>query len=183
MGHLRLVSSVPSAPTTESACISAFDRELDYIFAALRRLGASPHEVEDLAQELFVILNRNWQSIDHSSPLRPYLFGIAFRIVSASRRRRSREVLLENVDANDDTLSPECALQSKQAVKLLLAALETVPLSRRAVIIMHDLDEIPIADIARNLNITRFGAYARLAKGRNELAAAVRRLLRGRARP
>jgi len=47
---------------------------------------------------------------------------------------------------------------------------------------MHDLDEVPIADIARNLAITRFGAYARLRKGRRELAAAVRRLSRGEAR-
>lgn len=183
MGHLRLVSSAASVPMPENACIQAFERELDYVFASLRRLGVAPHEVEDLAQELFVILFRNWSSLDQGRPLRPYLFGIAFRIASAHRRRRSREILLENVEANEETSSPEGALQGKQAVKLLLAALERLPLSRRAVVIMHDLDEIPISDIARNLNITRFGVYARLTKGRNELATAVRRLLRGKTPP
>lgn len=183
MGHLRLVSNTLSAPSPESACVVAFDRNLDYIFASLRRLGAAPHEVEDLAQELFVVLHRNWGSLDQSGPLRPYLFGIAFRLVSAHRRRRSREVFLENVDSCDDAPGPETALQSKQAIKVLAAALESLPLSRRAVVIMHDLDEIPIVDVARTLNITRFGAYARLTKGRSELAAAVRRLLRGRAKP
>ena len=44
---------------------------------------------------------------------------------------------------------------------------------------MHDLDGVPIADVARTLSISRFGAYARLRKGRNELRAAVRRLSRG----
>ncbi len=182
MGHLRLVSAPPLAPTPQSDCVSAFDKELNYVFATLRRLGAAPYDVEDLAQELFVVLHRNWNTLDHTSPLRPYLFGIAFRLVCAHRRRRKREVLLENIDGNDDTGGPESTLQSKQAARLLSTALESLPLSRRAVVIMHDLDEIPIVDIARTLNITRFGAYARLAKGRSELAAAVRRLLQGRAR-
>jgi RNA polymerase sigma-70 factor, ECF subfamily len=181
MGYLRLVSTAPPVPTPESACLNAFDRELDYIFATLRRLGASPDEVEDLAQEVFVVLHRNWNTLDTSYSLRPYLFGTAFRIVSAQRRRRVREVPFPDLEVNDDALGPEGSLQSKQWLQLLFAALEALPLSRRAVVIMHDLDEIPIANIARTLFITRFGAYARLRQGRRELAAAVRRLLRGKA--
>jgi hypothetical protein len=41
---------------------------------------------------------------------------------------------------------------------------------------MHDLDGVPIVDVARALSISRFGAYARLRKGRRELGAAARRL-------
>ena len=70
-------------------------------------------------------------------------------------------------------------LQNKESITLLLTALESVPLVRRAVVVMHDLDGTPIVDIARTLSISRFGAYARLRKGRKELTAAVRRLLRG----
>jgi DNA-directed RNA polymerase specialized sigma24 family protein len=63
-----------------------------------------------------------------------------------------------------------------------MAALDTIPLPRRAVVIMHDLDGFAMVDIAAKLSITRFGAYARLNKGRRELASAVRKLLRERAR-
>jgi RNA polymerase sigma-70 factor (ECF subfamily) len=77
--------------------------------------------------------------------------------------------------------NPEGSLESKQSHALLMAALERLPMSRRAVIVMHDLDEIPIAEVARSLSITRFGAYARLRKGRRELATAIRRLSRGEA--
>jgi RNA polymerase sigma-70 factor, ECF subfamily len=179
VGHLRLVSLAPPVPTPESACLSVFERELEYIFATLRRLGASPHEVEDLVQEVFVVLHRNWHTLDTTRPLRPYLSGIAFRIVAAQRRRRAREVLSVDFEISDGALGPEGSLQTKQAVELLLAALDAVPLARRAVVIMHDLDEIPIVEVARSLSITRFGAYARLRQGRSELKAAVRRLLRG----
>ena len=60
-----------------------------------------------------------------------------------------------------------------------MAALERVPLPRRAVVVMHDLDGVPIAEIARRLSMSRFGAYARFGKARRELATAVRRLLEG----
>jgi RNA polymerase sigma-70 factor (ECF subfamily) len=178
MAYLRLVHSAPSLPTPLSSCLEAFDRELDYLFETLQRLGAGPREVEDLAQEVFVVLHRNWPTLDLARPLRPYLFAVAFRVVCAHRRRRAREIPYAGLDAPDTGTSPEGSLQSKQSVELLWAALERVPLSRRAVVVMHDLDGVPIADVAQRMSISRFGVYARLRKARKELASAVRRLLK-----
>ena len=59
-----------------------------------------------------------------------------------------------------------------------MAALDTVPLARRAVVVMHDLDGFPIVEVAARLSLTRVGAYARLRKARKELASALRRSLR-----
>jgi RNA polymerase sigma-70 factor (ECF subfamily) len=162
----------------ETSCIEAYERELDYLFETLQRLGAGAREVEDLAQEVFVVLHRNWPTFDTSRPLRPYLFGVAFRVVCAHRRRRAREIPYAGLDTPDGGIDPEGSLQSKQSIGLLMAALERVPLPRRVVVVMHDLDGVPIADVAQQLHISRFGAYARLRKARKELANAVRRLLR-----
>ncbi len=43
MAYLRLIHSAGASPTPDSGCLDAYDRELDYIFATLRRLGAAPH--------------------------------------------------------------------------------------------------------------------------------------------
>ena len=177
MGYLRLAHSATFGPT-DTKCIEAFDRELDYLFENLRRLGAPPREIEDLAQDVFVVLHRNWPTLDLSRPLRPYLFGVAFRVVCAHRRRRAREIPHPSPDAEDSGTSPEGLLENKESVSLLIAALERVPLPRRAVLVMHDLDGIPIVEIARTLSITRFGTYARLRKARAELGRAVERLLK-----
>jgi DNA-directed RNA polymerase specialized sigma24 family protein len=40
---------------------------------------------------------------------------------------------------------------------------------------MHDLDEIPVQDVAATLDIPLFTAYSRLRKARRELEAAVTR--------
>jgi len=179
MGYLRLVHSAEPRPVApESSCLEAYDRELDYLFETLQRLGAGPREVEDLAQEVFVVLHRNWATLDRTRPLRPYLFGVAFRVVCTHRRRRTREIPHPALDAEDAGRSPEGHLQNKESVALLMAALERVPLPRRAVLVMHELDGVPIADVAQRLSISRFGAYARLRKAHRELASALRRLLK-----
>ena len=92
MSHLRLVSSAPLQVSPDEACLEAFLRELDYVHRTLRRLGTSPSETEDLAQEVFLVLRKCWTAYDPERPLRPYLFGIAFRIAAAHHRKRNREV-------------------------------------------------------------------------------------------
>lgn len=164
--------------TSDEACLDAFQRELNYVFRTLRRLGTSPSEVEDLAQEVFLALRRSWAEYDPDRPIRPYLFGIAFRIASAHQRKRNREVAFGTVDPGDAGPWPDEALQSKQARAMVLAALERIPLPRRAVLVMHDLDDVSIREVASVLAIPLFTAYSRLRKARAELETAVRRMLR-----
>jgi RNA polymerase sigma-70 factor (ECF subfamily) len=164
--------------TPDEACLDAFQRELDYIYRTLRRLGTAPSEVEDLAQDVFLALRRSFSQYDSARPLRPYLFGIAFRIASAYHRKSRREVPFGIVEVDDARPGPADALQSKQSRALLLAALEYIPLPRRAVLVMRDIDEIPIDQIASVLGIPLFTAYSRLRKARRELEAAVRRIMK-----
>jgi RNA polymerase sigma-70 factor (ECF subfamily) len=176
MGSLRLVRSPAPSPAAETSCLDTFDRELDYLFGTLRRLGAHPGDVDDLLQDVFLILYRNWATLDTSRPLRPWLFGVAFRVVRSQRRRRTRERCEAFLDPQDNGPDPEGRLQDQESLVLLSAALDRVPIARRSVIIMHDLEGVEVVDIARQLSITKFGVYARLYKGRRELATAARRL-------
>jgi RNA polymerase sigma-70 factor (ECF subfamily) len=61
----------------------------------------------------------------------------------------------------------------------LLKALAQVPMERRAVLIMHEVDEVAMRDIANQLGIPLFTAYSRLRKARRELDAALARLVKG----
>lgn len=179
MSHVRFVSRPTTVrPTTEEACLGAFQGEFDYLYRTLRRLGASSSEIEDLAQEVFLVLHRGWADYDVARPLRPYLFGIAFRIVSAHQRRRSRERPLAHTDIEDRSPWPDRALQAKQDRAVVLSALDRIPLPRRAVLVMHDIDDVPMTEVAAVLSIPLFTAYSRLRKARKELEVTVRRLLK-----
>jgi RNA polymerase sigma-70 factor (ECF subfamily) len=174
--HLLLAPSLPAQMTREDPVLDAFRREVAYIFNTLQRLGARPSEVEDLSQEVFIALRRSWDNYDPARPLRPYLFGLVFRVFSGYRRKFKREVAFATVELRDTALNADELLQSKQTRAVLLSALEKIPLPRRAVLVMHELDDVPMRQVATALSIPLFTAYSRLRKARKELEATVRRL-------
>jgi RNA polymerase sigma-70 factor (ECF subfamily) len=181
--HLLLLAPPPAHVIRKDPVLEAYQQEITYVFHALRWLGARPHEVEDLAQEVFIALRRSWPRYDSSRPLRPYLFGVAFRVVSMQRRKRKQEVAVASLELRDGGPSPDEALQVKQARAMVLRALEKIPLRRRAILVMHDLEEVPIRQVATALSIPLFTAYSRLRKARTELEAAIRRIGNERSRP
>ena len=138
------------------------------------------YSVRSRSELVSLALRGSWSNYDSNRPIRPYLFGIAFRIAAAHQRKRNREVAFGSVDSDDRAPRPDEVLQSKQARAIMLAALERIPLRRRAVLVMHDLDDISVADIAAVLHIPLFTAYSRLRKARRELEAVVRQMLRER---
>jgi RNA polymerase sigma-70 factor, ECF subfamily len=179
----RLAPSQPGSGTvsrdaTDNACLDGYQRELDYLVRTLRRLGVDPEDVEDLAQEVFLVLRRAWTQYDATRPLKPFLFGIAFRVAASHRRKHWREVPFADVDEADRGPSPDRTVEANQARATVLEALNRVPLKRRAVLVMHDLDEIPVQDVATTLSIPLFTAYSRLRKARRELEAAVTHIQR-----
>ena len=162
-----------SSSPDDEACLEAYQRELDYLLRTLQRLGVASTELEDLAHEVFLALRGSWQEYDRTRPLRPYLFGIAFRVASSHRRRHWREVAFGEIDGPDLAPAPDRALESEQARAQVLAALQHLPLARRVVLIMHELDEVSMREVAATLGIPLFTAYSRLRKARRELEAAL----------
>ena len=159
---------------TDNACLEVYQRELDYLMRTLQRLGVASEDLEDLAHEVFLVLRSTWQNYDPARAIRPYLFGIAFRVASSHRRRFWREVSFESVDEQDLAPVPDQALEANQARALVLAALQRIPLPRRVVLVMHEFDEIPMRDVASTLGIPIFTAYSRLRKARRELEGLLR---------
>jgi RNA polymerase sigma-70 factor (ECF subfamily) len=157
----------------DDPCRDAYQRELDYILRTLQRLGVGPHDLEDLAHEVFLVLRRTWHEYDPTRPLRPYISGVAFRVASSHRRRHWRELPFTMVDAPDHAPSPDQALDAARARALVLASLQQISLPQRVVLMMHDLDEIPIREVATTLGIPLFTAYSRLRKARRDLAATI----------
>lgn len=178
MGSLHSIRPPSRVPEPGKACLDTFEQELDYLYGTLRRLGAPAANIDDLLQDIFVILYRHWPTLDLTRPLRPWLFGVAFRVVRSDRRRRARESPWVGLDPEDPAEGPDRKLERRESLAVLWSALEQVPSARRSVVMKHDLEGLEVVEIARQLSMTKFGVYARLYKGRKELASAVRRLSR-----
>jgi RNA polymerase sigma-70 factor (ECF subfamily) len=175
MVHVRpLMHAAPLAERPQLEAIYA--AELDYVWRSLRRLGARAADLEDLAHEVFLVVHRRLGDYDPSRPLRPWLFGITLRVAAAGRRRAGRVADDEPPELADPAPGADADLEAREARDLLHAALERVPLEQRAIVVLHDIDEVQVPDIAAALELPANTVYSRLRLGREKLAAAVKRL-------
>lgn len=179
----RQASSVETAPEITRVRAerllfrSIFDANAGYVAASLGRLGIAPEDRDDLVSEIFVRVHNGLQSYDPDRPIRPWLFAFAARVASEHRRlaRHRREVIGEVVDVPSAAPTADRMLEHDDAKRLVGVALEALDEDKRAVFVLHDLDETPVPEIARALGIAEGTAYSRLRAARMEFTAAVRR--------
>lgn len=158
---------------------SLYQAEFAYVWNSLRRLGVRERDLEDLSHDLFMAVHRSLNDYDSSRPIRPWLFGFAFRIASDYRRlaRNHREVIGDSDrQLIDSSPRPDQQLATLEKRQLVQEALEKLDLDQRAVFVMHDLDETSIPDIAHALKIPLNTAYSRLRLAREQFTSTVRRL-------
>ena len=159
---------------------SIFDREFSYVWTSLRRLGVAPRDLEDVTHDVFVEVFRNLVRYDAARPLRPWLFAFAFRFASDYRRlaRHRVEVYEEPPGASADPPADD-VVATRELRAVIMKALDSIELMRRGVFILHEIDAVPMIEIARALGIPVNTAYSRLRVAREEFTATFRLLQRG----
>ena len=159
---------------------AVYQAEFAYVWNTLRRLGIRAEDLKDVAHDVFVIAYRNFDEYDSTRPPRPWLFGIAFRVVAHVRRDAKTRPAADSGVSPEDLVSPrpspEDDARASQDRALVAAALETLDLDQRAVFVMHELDGHAIPEIARELAIPLNTAYSRLRLARRDFVEAVRRM-------
>lgn len=159
----------------------AFFREnAAYVAESLRRLGVRAGDTEDMTHEVFLAVHRRFSDYDRDRSAKPWLFAFALRIASNYRQRSSikREVLApdgttpDRADSSPDVLAK---LEQDAARAEVYDALEALPMERRCVFVMYELDGRTMNEIAEDLSIPLQTAYSRLRIAREEFAESVRR--------
>lgn len=154
-----------------------YETEVETVFAFLSRFGLRGAEVEDAVHDTFVAAMARAPSFDLSRPVKPWLLGIAFRVaVARVRHGRNREVAGDVPDSADPSQDPEAALSNRRARKVAETALERLSEDQRAVLVLHDLQETPMADIAEALEIPGNTAWSRLRLARGAFKRHVEQL-------
>ena len=155
-----------------------FEQELPFVYNSLRRMGIRAADLPDVTQEVFATVASVLADYDPTRPLRPWLFGIAYRVGLryADVAHRRREVPAEVPEVPDSTPGADVAIERREARDLARAALETIEPNRRAVLVLSHLEGLSAPEIAEALQIPVNTAYSRLNRARQEFADAARRL-------
>ena len=147
-----------------------------FVWRLVRRFGGRERDREDLVHDVFVAVHGALGRYDRTRPVRPWLFGITFRVVS-DYRRRARFAAEVPVGEHKTAARAPVAVEhiaSRERRELVSAGLERLPLEQRAVFVMHEMEGESIPEIARGLGISDNTCYSRLRLARERFTKAVR---------
>lgn len=150
----------------------------DFVWRSLRRLGVASADVDDAAQEVFLVLARRLDDLDDSRE-RAFLFATSLRVAATRRRsvRRRPEHALDELEELPETgLSPEELSELYRARGLLDQILESMSLELRSVFVLAELEELSAPEIAGVLEIPLGTVSSRLRSARESWKSAVKRL-------
>lgn len=143
--------------------------ELPYALRTLRRLGVCEADLDDAAHEMFVAVYVKLDAYDDTRPVRPWLFGFAYRIARDFRRRHDRrqtEPLNDEMVGTGLDATPDLALERRQKQRLAVRCLAALPEDKAAILVLHELDGLAVPEIALLLSIPINTAYSRLRLAR-----------------
>jgi RNA polymerase sigma-70 factor (ECF subfamily) len=157
-----------------------YDAHIDFVWRNLRRLGVADADAEDRTQEVFVVAHRRFaEFVDRGHGPRAWLFQIVLRVASDARRHNRRHPEVPDGGASLDRASIEPQqtedVARREALSRLDAALASIDLGRRAVLVLHEIEEMTAREIAQVLSIPLNTVYSRLRVGRIELEQALTR--------
>ncbi len=153
-----------------------YDRYSGVVYEFVRRATNGAHDVDDLVQATFLTAAKTATSHDGKQNCRPWLVGIAARILYRRQRgllrwaRALRELTFRDAGRFSD---PHQELSARDEVQRLALALAQLSERKRVVLLLAEGEEQTSEDIAKALQVPVGTVWTRLHHARRDL----RRLL------
>ncbi len=160
-----------------------FEEHFDRVCVALRRFCVPTREIEDAAQQVFVVAWNKLAKIQEGNE-RAFLLGTAWNVASHSKRThlRRREVANHDetgtIDVVDSRPRTDEIVEEKQTRALLDKVLAAMNEELRVVLVLHELEELSRDEIALALGWRPGTVASRLERAREEFSRLSARALR-----
>jgi len=186
---LAAATSLVSSTAAEAAAAPAlafadvYREYFGFVWRSARALGVAPSAVDDAVQEIFVTVHRCLPDFEGRSTVRTWLSGIVLNVVRHHRRtvqRRSPHELPGAVAEDPETLAsrargPHEDAELAEDTRLLQTLLETLDDDKREVLVLAELEELSVPEIAEGLGLNVNTAYSRLRLAREQFDKALAR--------
>ena len=127
-----------------------------------RRVAGDDATARDALQESWIIVLEKLCQYRGESPACGWVGTIVRHEAGRRAASRNREAPLPPGEPGSATAGPDETLQRRQLVRVLLEAIDHLPPTYADVVRLRDLDERPVAEVARELRISRSNVAVRL---------------------
>ena len=159
-----LLSPSPPLPSFEAV----FAECAPLVWRTMRRLGAREADAEDLSQEVFLVVHRKLPTFEGRSKLTTWVYGICVRVAADHRKRAHVRREAPSASPPDAGVDPAQAgaielAEARAFLDTVLAALDD---DKRAVFVLYEIEELPMAEVALAIGVPLQTAYSRLHAAR-----------------
>jgi RNA polymerase sigma-70 factor (ECF subfamily) len=163
---------------------AVYDAWGDEVLRWVGAMGAPAADVEDLAQEVFIVVDRKLGSFDGRN-LPGWLYGISRRVVAGHRRRLwVRGLFLRRVDEAHVEVpgeTPISLLERKQARQLVARVLDQMSARRRRAFALYEIEGYSGEEIGALEGVPLKTVWTRLHHARKDFVHLAGRLAKKRA--
>jgi RNA polymerase sigma-70 factor (ECF subfamily) len=173
-GDLDVVTRCRQGDT--AAWRALYDQYAPVVHRFLSAFGVPPDEREDACQEVFVAVYRSLGRFRGEARLSTWIYRIAARHASrASRRRRVRKLLSTFLVREPPPPPAPDAGDRTERLRLLDQMLAKLSPKKRTVLVLFEIEGLPIDEVARVAGCPENTAWSRLHYARAELSAMAKR--------
>lgn len=145
------------------------------VWRTMRRLGRPESDAEDLAQEVFLIVHRKLPEFEGRSKVSTWIYGICVKVAAdhgrrAHVRRETPTADLPDAGVGATQVDSIARAQARARLDALLALLDD---DRRAVFVLYEIEEQPMAEVAAAVGVPLQTAYSRLHAARKLIQDAI----------
>lgn len=155
--------SVDESPSAHPSFRSVFDEHWPFVWRVLHYLGLRGADVEDQAQEVFMVVLRRLPEFDVRRPMRPWLSGIC-RNVGLGHKRTAhvrREIASETLADEPGWTDQVQLMEDRDAVRRLARVLDSLPEEQRVAFLLHQVEQMPMSEVVEVLECPLQTGYSR----------------------
>jgi len=173
-------TEAPSGLTVAPSFRALYDAYFAFVWRTLWRLGVWPASVADAAQDVFIVVHRRLADLHSGDVARSWLYGIVVRVARDYRRAQQRRGLNERNPETEDVADPKATaadrqFEQREAVALLDQLLDTLDEDKREVLVLVELEQMSVPEIAQLLAVNPNTIYTRLRAARADFERALAR--------
>ncbi|MDF2692024.1 MAG: polymerase sigma factor RpoE [Labilithrix sp.] len=178
-GRENVLPSMPRSRADEQRQEAIAKAHLADVWRFLRAVGVPPEAVDDATQEVFLVLARKLENVQHGAE-KAFLFSTAVNVSRELRRKHTREELAE--DPDDERLepallsTPEDSFGRKEEHGLLMRLLEGLDDDLRTPFVLFEIEGQSVNEIAAVLGAPVGTIASRLRRAREKFEVRLQRL-------
>ena len=171
------------AAISDVAFADVYQTWFAFVWRSARGLGVADAALDDVVQEIFVVVHRRLADFEGRSTLRTWLSGIVLNVVRHHRRGLARKGprLAPGEEPADPDEQPSAGrdpfdrLALSEDARRLQRLLDCLDDEKREVLVLAELEELTVPEIADVLRINLNTTYSRLRLAREQFEAALGR--------